>query len=110
MHKRTLAVLAKHFVIRLASRHRAIADELAWRRAVNRGRSNRTSKSIVGAAFVIAIILTGYRLVQTQQQHLETRQSELQNVKQAADQAESAGYGARETGRHSQLCARESKR
>ena len=86
MHERTLAVLAKHFVTRLASRYRAIADELAWRRAVNRGRSNRAWEWIVGAVFVIAIILTGYRLVQTQQ-HLETRQSELENAKQAADQA-----------------------
>ena len=86
MHEKTLAVLAKHFVTRLVSRHRAIADELAWRRAVNRGRSNRAWEWIVGAVFVIAIILTGYRLVQTQQ-HLETRQSELANVKQAADQA-----------------------
>ena len=86
MHERTLAVLAKHFVTRLASRYRAIADELAWRRAANRGRSNRAWEWIVGAVFVIAIILTGYRLVQTQQ-HLETRQSELENAKQAADQA-----------------------
>ena len=76
MHEKTLAVLAKHFVTRLVSRYRAIADELAWRRAVNRGRSNRAWEWIVGAVFVIAIILTGYRLVQTQQ-HLETRQSEL---------------------------------
>ena len=86
MHERTLAVLARHFVTRLTSRYRARADELAWRRAANRGRSNRAWEWIVGAVFVIAIILTGYRLVQTQQ-HLETRQSELENVKQAADQA-----------------------
>src|SRR6476619_2322294 len=76
----------EHFVTRLASRCRAIADELAWRRAVNRGRSNRTWELIVGAVFVIAIILNFYSLVQTQQ-HLETRRSELANVKQAADQA-----------------------
>jgi tetratricopeptide (TPR) repeat protein len=75
--------LAKH---RLASRYRAMADELAWRRAVNRGRSNRTWEWIVGAVFVVAIILTGYRLVQTQQ-HLETRQSELENANQATDRA-----------------------
>ena len=86
MHERTLAVLAKHFVIRLTSRYRAIADELAWRRAANRGRSNRAWEWIVGAVFVIAIILTGYSSVQTQQ-HLETRQSELENAKQATDQA-----------------------
>ena len=35
---------------------------------------------------MIAIILTGYRLVQTQQ-HLETMQSELANAKQATDEA-----------------------
>ena len=86
MHERILAVLARHFVIRLTSRYRAIADELAWRRAANRGRSNRAWEWMVGAVFVIAIILTGYRLVQTQQP-LETRQSELANVKQTADQA-----------------------
>ena len=61
-------------------------DDLAWRRAANRGRSNRAWEWIVGAVFVIVIILTGYRLVQTQQ-HLETTQSELENAKQAADQA-----------------------
>src|SRR5262245_16426273 len=86
MHERILAVLAKHFVTRLASRHRAIADELAWRRAVNRGRSIRTWEWIVGAVFVFVIILTGYRLVQTQQ-HLDTTQSKLENAKQAADRA-----------------------
>ena len=52
MHEKTLAVLAKHFVTRLVSRYRAIADELAWRRAVNRGRSNRTWEWIVGAVLV----------------------------------------------------------
>src|SRR5512132_3554021 len=61
-------------------------NDLSWHRAVNRGRSNRAWEWIVGAVFVIAIILTGYRLVQTQQ-HLETVQSELDNAKQAADQA-----------------------
>src|SRR4029077_8888335 len=61
MHERTLAVLARHFLTRLTSRYRAIADELAWRRAANRGRSNRAREWIVGAVFVIAIILTGYR-------------------------------------------------
>ena len=66
--------------------YRTIADDLAWRRAANRGRSNRAWEWIVGAVFVIVIILTGYRLVQTQQ-HLETRQSELESAKQAADQA-----------------------
>ena len=40
------------------------------------------------AVFIIVIILTGCRLVQTQQ-HLETRQNELENAKQAADQAKS---------------------
>ena len=35
---------------------------------------------------MIAIVLTGYRLVQTRQ-HLETRQSELENANQATDQA-----------------------
>src|SRR6478672_6749470 len=76
----------EHFVTRLTSRYRAIADELAWRRAANRGRSNRASEWIVGTVFVIVIILIGYRLVQTQQ-HLQTRQNELANAKQAADQA-----------------------
>ena len=71
MPERTLAVLARHFVTGLTSRYRARADELAWRRAANRGRSNRAWEWIVGAVFVIAIILTGYRLVQTQL-HLET--------------------------------------
>ena len=65
---------------------RARADELAWRRAANRGRSNRAWEWMVGAVFVIAIILTGYGLVQTRQ-HLETRQSELENANQATDQA-----------------------
>ena len=60
-------------------------DDFAWRRAANRGRSNRAWEWIVGAVFVIVIILTGYRLVQTQQ-HLETTQNELENAKQAADQ------------------------
>ena len=48
------------------------------------------------------------------QSQLEDKQSrlggELENAKQAADQDKSAGYGTRETGRRSQLCARESKR
>ena len=83
MPERTLAVLARHFVTGLTSRYRARAEELSWRRAANRGRSNRAWEWIVGAVFVIAIILTGYRLVQTQQ----TIQSELENAKQAADQA-----------------------
>ena len=61
-------------------------NDLSWHRAVNRGRSNRAWEWIVGAVFVIAIILTGYRLVQTQQ-HLETMQSELENAKQVVDQA-----------------------
>ena len=66
MPERTLAVLVRHFVTGLTSRYRARADELAWRRAANRGRPNRAWEWIVGAVFVIAIILTGYRLVQTQ--------------------------------------------
>ena len=65
---------------------RARADDLAWRRAANRGRSNRAWEWIVGVVFVFVIIFTGYRLVQTQQ-HLETTQSELENAKQEADQA-----------------------
>jgi cell division protein FtsL len=60
-------------------------NDLSWHRAVNRGRSSRAWEWIVGAVFVIVIILTGYRLVQTQQ-HLETTQNELENAKQAADQ------------------------
>src|SRR6476619_3942255 len=75
-----------NFMTGLMSRYQARADELAWRRAANRGRSNPARERVVAAVFVIAIVLTGYRLVQTQQ-HLETRQSELANVKQAADQA-----------------------
>src|SRR6476660_1889738 len=78
MHERTLAVLARHYLTRLMSRYRAIADELVWRRAANRGRSNRAWEWMVGAVFVFGIILTGYRLVQTQQ-HLETTRSELEN-------------------------------
>ena len=35
---------------------------------------------------MIVIVLAGYRLVQTQQ-HLETKQSELENAKQVADRA-----------------------
>jgi cell division protein FtsL len=61
-------------------------NDLSWHRAVNRGRSNRALEWIVGAVLVIGIILTGYRLVQTQQ-HLETMQSELENAKQAVDRA-----------------------
>ena len=96
IHHRTLKIergayfdgrfLARRFVTKVTSQHMARADELAWRRAANRGPSNRAWEWIVGAVFIIVIILTGYRLVQTQQ-HLETRQSDLENAKQAADQA-----------------------
>ena len=85
MPERTLAALARHFVSRLTSRYRARAEELAWRRAANRSWSSRAWEWIAGAVFVIAIILTGYRLVQTQQ-HLETSQRELENAKQVANQ------------------------
>src|SRR6516164_1038873 len=88
MHEGTLVVLVKTLRDRLKSRYRVRADELAWRRAANRGRSNRAWEWIVGAVFVIVIILTSSRLVQTQQ-HLETRQNELENANQAADQARS---------------------
>ena len=64
----------------------ARADELSWHRAVERGRSSRAWEWIAGGVFGIVIILTGYRLVQTQQ-HLDTMQSELESAKQAADQA-----------------------
>ena len=86
MHERTLAGLAGHFMTGLMSRYQARVDELAWRRAANRGRSNPARERVVAAVFVIAIVLTGYRLVLTQQ-HLDTRQSELESAKQAADQA-----------------------
>ena len=33
MRERTLAVFGSHFVTRLTSQYRAIADEFAWRRA-----------------------------------------------------------------------------
>ena len=85
MHESALFVLARPFVTRLKSRYRVRADELAWRRAANRGRSNRVWEWIVGAVFLTVIILTGYRSVMTQH-HLEKTQSELENAKQAADQ------------------------
>jgi uncharacterized membrane-anchored protein YhcB (DUF1043 family) len=50
------------------------------------GRLTEQTQWIVGAVFVIVIVLIGYCLVQTQQ-HLETTQSELENAKQDADQA-----------------------
>ena len=85
-----------NFVTRLTSRYRARAEELAWRRAANRGRSTRAwawivlgaelVERLVGAVFVILIIVAGYSLVQTQQ-HLETSQGELETAKQAADKA-----------------------
>ena len=41
---------------------------------------------IVGAVLLIAIIFTGYRIVQTRQD-LVTAQSELESAKQAAEKA-----------------------
>ena len=96
MAERTLTVLDRHFLTKVASRYRARAEELAWRRAANRSRSTRAwewivlgaqlVERLVGAVFVILIIVAGYSLVQTQQ-HLETSQGELENAKQAADEA-----------------------
>ena len=65
---------------------RARADEFARRRAANRAQWKRAWTWIVGSVLMIVIVLTGYRLVQTRQ-HLETKQSELENAKQVADQA-----------------------
>ena len=75
----------------------APGEELAWRRAVNRGRSTGAWGWIVGGAkpaertaaavFVIFIVVVGLSLVQTQQ-HLETSQGELKNAKQAAGEAQ----------------------
>ena len=88
-----LTVLDRHFLTKVASRYRARAS---WRRAVNRSRSTRAwewivlgarlVERLVGAVFVILIIVAGYSLVQTQQR-LETSQGELENAKQAADEA-----------------------
>ena len=96
MAERTLTVLDRHFLTKVASRYRARAEELAWRRATNRSRSTRAwewivlgarlVERLVGAVFVILIIVTGYSLVQTQQ-HLETSLGELENAKQAAGEA-----------------------
>ena len=85
---------------------RARADELSWHRAVERGRSNRAWEWIAGAVFVIVIILTGYRLVQTQRIG--------DNAERAAtltgDMRQGAGFELRRTGRQSQFRPPESKR
>src|SRR5918995_2779964 len=41
---------------------------------------------IVGAILVIGVVLTGYRMIQTQQR-LQTVQTDLERAKQGADQA-----------------------
>ena len=68
----------------LASEYRIRADKRSWRRAAYRRQSNRLWKAILGAVFVVVIVLTG--LVQTRQ-NLGTMQSELETAERATDQA-----------------------
>ena len=68
----------------LASEYRIRADEHSWRRAAYRRQSNRLWRAILGAVFVVVIVVLGF--VQTRQ-NLGTMQSELETAERATDQA-----------------------
>ena len=98
----TMAISASHFVTRLITGYRTRADERSWRRAAYPSRANWAWDWIVGAAFVIVIVLTG--LVQTQQ-HWRITQSELETARQAADlmKAQASELAKRVARQNSQL-------